>query len=137
MTSLLSRREQWNSSDNEPGTRQFIWKTRSVFSIRYKGRTNACIQVLPFILCVKSRRDFHINCRSIRRQQMIIEIAVFQAISIIGVKEQSPQTAVFIGMRAVCCTGERGVVPFVAGPKTCGCFFVYVGVYSYSVSGFL
>ena len=109
MTSLLSRREQWSWSDNEPGTRQFIWKTRSVFSIRYKGRTNACIQVLPFVLCVKSRRDFHINCRSIRRQQMIIEIAAFQAISIIGVD----------------------------GAKTCSCFFVCVGVYSYSVSGFL
>ena len=64
----------------------------------------------------------------------IIEIAVFQAISIIGVKEQ---TVVFMGMRAVCCAGERGVVPFVAEPKTCGCFFVYVGVYSYSVLGFL
>ncbi len=62
-------------------------KPRSGFSRKYKGRTNACIQVLPFILCVKSRRDFHIYSRSIWRQQTLIEIALF-AISIRGAIEK-------------------------------------------------
>ena len=46
----------------------------AVLAHNIKGGMNACIHIPPFIMCVKSQSDFHINSGSIWRQHTLIEI---------------------------------------------------------------